>query len=625
MPWKVFKEGDKFCLHKMNSDGSKGATVHCHDSAEMARRQQAALYVSENKELSPEDVIILDEEGLEYKESTEKGWGTEAEMPAYASGARSLEELDAERAARERVNDLANLTSDFQSIMGNIVYTPLEYMDTSVIDELDNVYEEFKSRASKLISEPLDDEETKAKREDVSPADKKRAVAEYGNVTYADPENKKYPIDTSAHIHAAWSYIRMPKNAAKYPDKGAAIKRRIISAWKKKIDPKGPPAAKETFLDKVIKAVKDAIFVQEPEKSNMMIWKEVDEDEYGWMATYSNKFMDRDNPPDIIASEAHQKFVEKVDKGLAPLPDLYLWHIPEWKIGYATALAYDDSGFPIAIGRFDKECQDVAEWLEKQEDFGVSHGMWNKTIQRDPEDPSVIIAYETHEISALPRDHAANLLADWSVIPNDIKELEEVTMTIPEEKRQELLERGLPEQTLSALEERNKKKAETAEAEGVKSKETEEATAVPEATQEADSTESVPETEKPVEKKDAEASEFPTRQEVAEAVANVVAPVVEDLKSKFEELTNKYDEAMKQLAEFKESDDKRIKEIVQMTPRDSLASLMLSRFTERASTSKQTKVGENDSLLKKQPREEESKEEVGGTGIRFIDKMTHGK
>ena len=39
----------------------------------------------------------------------------------------------------------------------------------------------------------------------------------YGNVTYADPKNGKYPIDTKAHAKAAWSYINMPKNAAKYP------------------------------------------------------------------------------------------------------------------------------------------------------------------------------------------------------------------------------------------------------------------------------------------------------------------------------------------------------------------------------------------------------------------------
>lgn len=588
-PWRVFKEEGRFCLHKVKPDGSKGELVHCHDTAEMARRQQAALYVSENKEMEVEDAEIVEEE------TTEKGWGVEAEMPAYASGARSLEELDTEREAHERVNELSNLMSDFQGVVGNIIYTPVESLDSSVIDDLDNVYEEFKSRASSLISE-----ETDKARRDVSAADKKRAVAEYGDVTYADEENKKYPIDTPEHIRAAERYIGMPRNSGKYSaEKLAAIKSKIAAARKKKIK-------KETFLDRVVKAVKESLA---PPPPDIMVYKEEDGD-YGWVASYSNKFMDRDNPPDIIASAAHQQFVEKVDKGLAPLPDLYLWHVPEWKIGYATALAYDDSGFPIAIGRFDKESQDVAEWLSMQKDFGVSHGMWNKTIQRDPEDQSVIIAYETHEISPLPRERAANPLADWYVIENDIKELEEVDMTIPEEKRQELLKRGLPEETLSALEERNKVKAETAVAEGIKSKETEETQPVPEETK----------VEEPVETEDVKTSEFPTRQEVAEAVASVISPKIEALNVKLEELSTKYDEVTKQLSEIQTSDEKRIKEIIQMTPRDSLASLMASRLTERASSSKQTKVGDNDNLLKTKPREEQPPE-VSRVGIPFIDNM----
>ncbi len=615
MPWQVYREKGEFCLHKKNPDGSKGDLVHCHKTAEMARRQQAALYVSENKEMTLEEMIIIDEDndGVEYKElDVEKGWGYESEMPAYASGATSFAELESEREARERVNDLSNLMSDFQSLAGNIVYTPVDELDSSKLDQMDELYQEFKDRASKLLNE----ETEKARREDVSAADKKRAVGEYGDVTYADEENKKYPIDTEKHIRAAWNYIRMPRNAAKYADKGASIKRKIIAAWKKKIDSKGPPSAKETFLDKVIKAVKEALFVEEV-KPDIMVYKEED-GKYGWVTSYSNNFMDRDNPPDIIASIAHEQFVEKVDKGTTPLPELELWHVPEWKIGYATAVAYDDSGFPIAIGRFDdnKESQEIAEWLSKQKDFGVSHGMWNRTIQRDPEDPSVIIAYETHEISPLPKNRAANVLADWYVIESDIKELEEVDMTIPAEKRQELLDRGLPEETLSALEERNKKKAETATAEGIKSKETEEVQPVPETTPE-------PETEKPVENKDAEASEFPTRQEVAEAVANVIGPIVDDLGTKIEAIGKQLKEAQDQLNEFKVSDEKRIKEIIQLTPRDSLATMMTSRF-ERASSSKQTKVGEGDNLLKTKPREEENKD-TGGIGIPFIDKMTHGE
>ena len=52
------------------------------------------------------------------------------------------------------------------------------------------------------------------KREDVSP---KEGESKYGkDVTFADPKNKKYPLDSEKHCRAAWSYINMPKNAAKY-------------------------------------------------------------------------------------------------------------------------------------------------------------------------------------------------------------------------------------------------------------------------------------------------------------------------------------------------------------------------------------------------------------------------
>ena len=68
----------------------------------------------------------------------------------------------------------------------------------------------------------------------------------YGNVEYADPGyrngKKRYPIDTEEHIRAAWSYIHQGKNAAEYTaEQVASIKRRIVAAWKKKIDKDGPP------------------------------------------------------------------------------------------------------------------------------------------------------------------------------------------------------------------------------------------------------------------------------------------------------------------------------------------------------------------------------------------------
>jgi phage head maturation protease len=58
----------------------------------------------------------------------------------------------------------------------------------------------------------------------------------YGDVTYADPKNGKYPIDTEAHAKAAWSYINVAKNAAQYPMNGVTlseVKDRIMAACRK--------------------------------------------------------------------------------------------------------------------------------------------------------------------------------------------------------------------------------------------------------------------------------------------------------------------------------------------------------------------------------------------------------
>jgi hypothetical protein len=57
---------------------------------------------------------------------------------------------------------------------------------------------------------------------------------QYGNVAYADAKNKKYPVDTKAHVRAAWSYINQGDNAKGYsPEELATIKSKIRAAAKK--------------------------------------------------------------------------------------------------------------------------------------------------------------------------------------------------------------------------------------------------------------------------------------------------------------------------------------------------------------------------------------------------------
>lgn len=69
------------------------------------------------------------------------------------------------------------------------------------------------------------------RRDDANP---ETGEHKYGDVEFADATNKKYPIDTSEHIRAAWNYINHKDNAAKY-DAGEVetIKSRIKKAAKK--------------------------------------------------------------------------------------------------------------------------------------------------------------------------------------------------------------------------------------------------------------------------------------------------------------------------------------------------------------------------------------------------------
>jgi len=108
------------------------------------------------------------------------------------------------------------------------------------LETVAKLLEDTNKRLDKLELEAI------SRREDVSPADKKRAEKEYGDVEYADEKNKKYPLDSEEHIRASWSYSHQARNMAKYSsEEMSSIHRKIASAWKSKIDKAGPPAASQ--------------------------------------------------------------------------------------------------------------------------------------------------------------------------------------------------------------------------------------------------------------------------------------------------------------------------------------------------------------------------------------------
>jgi hypothetical protein len=85
-------------------------------------------------------------------------------------------------------------------------------------------------------------------------ADPSEGLAKYGKATFADPVNKKYPVDTPGRIKAAWAYIHQPVNARKYRgEEVRTIKRRIRAAAKARRVTLPDPDEFVELLDKVRK------------------------------------------------------------------------------------------------------------------------------------------------------------------------------------------------------------------------------------------------------------------------------------------------------------------------------------------------------------------------------------
>lgn len=349
---------------------------------------------------------------------------------------------------------------------------------------------------------------------------------------------------------------------------------------------------------------------KQEEDTGLMIWKESD-DSWRWVARYSNNFRDRDTPPEIISGDSHRRFVELVDKGLAPYPELWLWHSKDWKIGKATWVAYDDVGedvgFAVAAGHFMPGCEQVAEWLSEQKDFRVSHGMPMATMKRDDDDDTIIVEHETREISPLPLEVAANELTGFVTIKK------EQAMAIPKDKRDALInDWGMKPELLARLEATNSEEADEALGKGMEHKDTED---VPEKqahedVKEAEVTEEVTDEVTEPETGSDNLDLPPTRQEVADAVGSILQPFVE----RVDQLTGRIEAIGKEMESVKGRQEDDLADTLKDIPAASLSSIL----AERVIGNRQVEVKEEDDLNEKKPAEADTR---GRTGIPFLDEI----
>jgi hypothetical protein len=378
---------------------------------------------------------------------------------------------------------------------------------------------------------------------------------------------------------------------------------RMADVFKSLLGIDGEPDDFEDMAATMDKEAEGESIVGPTAEAPFTVWKSND-GTWRWLAIFTNRYRDKDNPPEILTEAAHRDFEKAIDSGEWPMPELWPWHVP-YRIGVADGVAYDDCGFMLATGTFDDA--EVGQRLAKQPNLGVSHGMPTKEIRRDEDDSSLIVRYRTREISPLPMDVAANPYTGF--MP-----LEGKTMALSGEKAKWL--RGILGDgrmvDLEAMVEGKSKETEGVEfkEEAIPLEEVPTVEIVPEVVPEVIvATESIVEEPKAQvlqssvpEVKDGVPGDVPlpvSREEIADAIAATVTPLVEQFGRLVDEIAG-VKAAVKELRDVEAEravKEKEETDLASMTPAASLHSMVQSRVIG----ARATKVAPDSELAQKGP------------------------
>lgn len=136
-----------------------------------------------------------------------------------------------------------------------------------------------------------------------------------------------------------------------------------------------------------------------------------------WVAWYSNNFEDRD--AEFFSEKGIDAFVERLDMGVVPMPELWTWHEPGTRYGVADWV--DRIGhFAVASGTYDDtEAGRTGKAYDKAHagEYGVSHGfLFTQKGVHYEDGKRVFDEFNTFEITTLPKkSYAANPLAAFAV------------------------------------------------------------------------------------------------------------------------------------------------------------------------------------------------------------------
>lgn len=127
------------------------------------------------------------------------------------------------------------------------------------------------------------------------------------------------------------------------------------------------------------------------------------DNEWHWHAVFTNNFEDLEQ--EIISEKAHENYVNRVDMGLIPMPELWAWHTVGTKHGQVDSVWYNNH-FMHAVGHFDNtpDAQKAIAFYRKNK-VKLSHGFTSPVWAFKD---GIYEDYNTFEITTLPPYAAAN-------------------------------------------------------------------------------------------------------------------------------------------------------------------------------------------------------------------------
>lgn len=457
MPYKVFKAGERYCLHKMNPDGSRGRRMGCHDTPKEARAQQSALYANEEHTMSKakrikerdrrerlrlrqkeqeaeRELENLEDEELEKLEVSEPETEPESVGKAYDDyaeasemsmhyGPTTFEELDQMRAAQHKAGMISQVSYDVQDLVYNIIRNPMHQGEEKA-NLIKKAGDDFGVKVKEIMDTPDDmlkesdpdlleveailahDERNKTILEKAFGFMQKRELSSGARNNLSDsdfalPEKRKYPIMDKAHVRNA-----LARAAQQIKAGGEA------AADAKKALPRIRAAAKKFGIEASM----------EKEHTGIVIQKDANGD-WRWVGWPSNNFKDRSE--DILSEKAHKEYVDWWNKDKPAFPVFTSLHAPGTARTYPVDFVGYENGFLVMSGKLtEAEAVRLLE-VQKEYDLGMSHTGWGV---RSSADPRVIDMYRIVEVTDLPIDMADNPFTDLSVMTKeaDMKQEEQL-------------------------------------------------------------------------------------------------------------------------------------------------------------------------------------------------------